>query len=96
MTFVFAHKKKEQLKLMQVIKLSNEVKKCAQSLHKNVFKQYYSIFPQIIFISLYGYEESVGNYLRDNLHGVLSGTISILVAPPIDNNLWHNNGLLIN
>ena len=94
-TFVFAHKKKEQLKLMQIIKLSDEVKKFAQFLHKNVFKQYNRISPQIVFISLYGYEESVGNYLRDNLHGVLSGTISILIAPPIDNNLWHNY-LLVN
>ena len=89
-TFVFAHKKKEQLKLMQVLKLSNEVKIFTQSLHKNGFKRYNRISPQIIFISLYGYEESVGNYLRDNLHGDLGGTISILVAPPIDNNLWNN------
>ncbi|MFX1414364.1 MAG: hypothetical protein ACFFA2_11105, partial [Promethearchaeota archaeon] len=36
------------------------------------------------------FEESVGNYLRNNLYGKLSDTLSILTIPPIENKIWHN------
>jgi len=73
-----------------MLKLSGEVKKFTQLLHKKVLKQYSKIDPQIIFISLFGFEPTLGKYLRDNLHGNLDKNISILIVPPIDNNLWNN------
>ncbi|MFX1260020.1 MAG: hypothetical protein ACFFAN_19395 [Promethearchaeota archaeon] len=89
-TFVFTNKKIQPLKLIQMLKLTGEVKKFTQLLHKKELKQYSKIIPQIIFISLFGFEASVGDYLRDNLHGKLNRNISILVVPPIDNKLWNN------
>ena len=89
-TFVFANKKTKPLKLIQMLKLSDEVKKYTQLLHKKELKQYSKIIPQIIFISLFGFEISIGDYLRDNLHGKVNRNISIMVVPPIDNKLWNN------
>jgi len=89
-TFVFTNKKIQPLKLIQMLKLTGEVKKFTQLLHKKELKQYSKIIPQIIFISLFGFEASIGDYLRDNLHGKLNRNISILVVPPIDNKLWNN------
>ncbi len=89
-TFVFTNKKRQQLKLLQMLKLSGEVKKYTQLLHKKVLKQYSRIIPQIIFISLFGFETSVGDYLRNNLHGNLNGNLSLLIVPSIENNLWNN------
>jgi hypothetical protein len=89
-TFIFTNKKIQPLKLMQVLKLIGEVKIFTELLHKKELKQYSKIIPQIIFISLFGFEASVGDYLRDNLHGKLNRNISILVVPPIDNKLWNN------
>ena len=89
-TFVFTNKKLQPLKLIQMLKLSDEVKKYTQLLHKKELKQYSKIIPQIIFISLFGFELSIGDYLRDNLHGKLNKNILIMVVPPIDNKLWNN------
>ncbi len=89
-TFVFTNKKIRPLKLIQMLKLSNEVKQYTQILHKKVLKQYSKIIPQIIFISLFGFENSIADYLRDNLHGKLDRNISIMVVPPIENKLWNN------
>jgi hypothetical protein len=89
-TFVFTNKKKQQLKLIQILKLTDEVRKFTQLLHKKVLKQYSKIDPQIVFISLFGFETTLGKYLRDNLHGNLDKNISILIVPPIDKNLWNN------
>jgi len=89
-TFVFTNKKKQPFKLMQMLKLSGEVKKFTQLLHKKELRKYSKIDPQIVFISLFGFETPVGNYLKDNLHGNLTENISILVVPPIDNMLWNN------
>jgi len=89
-TFVFTNKKMHQLKLIELLKLSNEVKKFTQLLHQKVYKQYSAINPQIIFISLFGFETKLGDYLRNNLHGNIDKNISILIVPPMDNNLWNN------
>lgn len=89
-TFVFTNKKTKPLKLMQMLKLSEEVKRYAQLLHKKKLKQYSKIIPQIIFISLFGFEIPIGGYLRDNLHGKLNRNISTMVVPPIDSKLWNN------
>jgi hypothetical protein len=89
-TFVFTNKKIQPLKLIQMLKLSDEVKKYTQLLHKKELKQYSMIIPQIIFISLFGFEISIGDYLKDNLHGRLNRNILTMVVPPIDNKLWNN------
>ncbi|MFX1527294.1 MAG: hypothetical protein ACFFB4_06950 [Promethearchaeota archaeon] len=89
-TFVFAHKKKAPLKLIQMLKLLEEVKRFTHLVYKKDFNLYNHIYPQIIFLSLFGFEESVGNYLRNNLYGKLSDTLSILTIPPIENKIWHN------
>ena len=56
-----------------------------------MLKQYSKIESQIIFISLFGFEATVGEHLRKNLYGNLNGNLSIIVIPPIDNNLWNNS-----
>lgn len=89
-TFMFTNKKMQQLTLIQMLKLSGEVKKYAQLMHKQVLRQYSIILPQIIFISLFGFENRVGDYLRNNLHGNFNGNIPILIVPPIENKLWNN------
>jgi hypothetical protein len=89
-TFIFTNKKIQPLKLIQMLKLTSEVAKFTQLLHKKELKQYSKIIPQIIFISLFGYETSVRDYLRDNLHGKINRNISIFVVPPINNKLWNN------
>ena len=89
-TFVFTNKKMQPLKLIQMLKLIGEVEKFTQLLHKKELKQYSKIIPQIIFISLFGFEASVGDYLKDNLYGKINRNISILVVPPIDDKLWNN------
>ncbi|MFX1555436.1 MAG: hypothetical protein ACFFBV_16040 [Promethearchaeota archaeon] len=89
-TFIFTNNKIQPVKLIQLLKLTGEVEKFAQLLHKKEFKKYSKIIPQIIFISLFGFEASVGDYLRNNLHGKSNKNISIIVVPPIDNKLWNN------
>ncbi|MHA1884654.1 MAG: hypothetical protein ACW96S_06365, partial [Promethearchaeota archaeon] len=49
-TFVFTNKKLRPLKLIQLLKLTDEVEKYTQLLHKKL-KQYSKIIPQIIFLS---------------------------------------------
>ena len=89
-TFVFTNKKIHPFKLIQMLKLTDEVERFTQLLHKKELKEYSKIIPQIVFISLFGFEDSVGDYLKDNLHGKLTKNISIIVVPPIDNKLWNN------
>ncbi|MHA2123600.1 MAG: hypothetical protein ACW990_20570, partial [Promethearchaeota archaeon] len=89
-TFVFANKKVRPLKLIQLLKLSDEVKKYTQLLHKKQLRQYSRIVPQIIFLSVFGFEISIGDYLKDNLYGKVNRNIGIMVIPPIDNKLWNN------
>jgi len=89
-TFIFTNKKIKPFKLIQMLKLSDEVKKYIELMHKKELRQYSKIIPQMIIISLFGFETSIGNYLKNNLHGILNRNISILVVPPIDNNLWNN------
>ncbi|MCK4286421.1 MAG: hypothetical protein KAX18_09475 [Candidatus Lokiarchaeota archaeon] len=89
-TFVFTNKQIRPLKLIKMLKLTDEVKKYTQLLHKKEFKQYTMIIPQIIFISLFGFESSIGDYLKNNLYGESNSNISIMVVPPIDNKLWNN------
>jgi len=89
-TFVFTNKKLRPLKLIQMLKLSEEVKRYTQLLHRKKVKQYSNIIPQIIFISLFGFETTVGGFLRNNLHGKLNRNISTMVVPPIEDRLWNN------
>jgi hypothetical protein len=89
LTFVFTNKKVRPLKLIQLLKLSDEVEKYTQLLNKEL-KQYSKIIPQIIFLSLFGFENSIGDYLKDNLHGKLQKNMSIIVVPPIDSKIWNN------
>ncbi|MBY8991473.1 MAG: hypothetical protein KGD58_12020 [Candidatus Lokiarchaeota archaeon] len=89
-TFVFTNRKLRPLKLIQMLKLSEEVKRYTQLLHLKKLKQYSNIIPQIIFISLFGFETTVEGFLRNNLHGKLNRNISTMVVPPIDDRLWNN------
>ncbi len=90
LTFVLTHKKQHPLKLMKFLKLSGEVKNFTELLHKKELRQYSDVIPQVIFISLFGFETSIGEHLKDNLHGKLNRNISIIVVPPIENDLWNN------
>ncbi|HEC41023.1 hypothetical protein LCGC14_0685760 [marine sediment metagenome] len=89
-TLVLTNKKMQPLKLIQILKLTDEIKKYTQLLHKKDLRQYSNIIPQIIFISLFGFESSIGDYLKNNLYGEKNRNISVLVVPPIDNKLWNN------
>ncbi len=89
-TFIFTIKKLHPLKFMQFLKITGEVKKYTELLHKKELKQYSKVIPQVIFISLFGFEPSIGKNLRDNLHGKIDRNIGIIVVPPIDNKIWNN------
>lgn len=89
-TFILTNKTQHPLKFMQFLKLSGEVKNFTELIHKKELKQYSEVIPQVIFISLFGFEASIGDYMRDNLHGKLNRNISIIVVPPVENNLWNN------
>ena len=88
--FLFAHKKKEPLTLIQMLKLLGEVKTFIKLQQKKDRKRYKHIHSQIIFISLFGFEQRIGDYLKNNQFGNLSESQSILTIPPINNQLWHN------
>lgn len=89
-TFIFTHKKKAPLKLIQMLKLLEEVKRFTHLIYKKDLRGYNYINPQIIFISLFGFEQSIVNYLRSNLYGKLSKTLALLTIPPIEDKIWHN------
>jgi len=88
--FIFTNKKIKPFKLIQLLKLSDEVQKYIELLHKKELRQYSKVIPQMIIISLFGFETSIRNYLKNNLVGILKRNISTLVVPPIDNTLWNN------
>ncbi|MFW9950527.1 MAG: hypothetical protein ACFFKA_10440 [Candidatus Thorarchaeota archaeon] len=93
-SFIFSHKKKDPLRLIQMLKILGEVKNFSKIMFKKDFKHYNKIHSQIIFISLFGFEQIIGKYLNDNLYGSLSESQSIVIVPPIEENIWHNYYIL--
>lgn len=88
--FIYAYKKVRPMRLIDVLKLSEEVIKFVNIFKKKSFKKDSEIKPIIIFLSLYGYEERIAKYLREHLHHDYKHFIPVFVVPPINNEIWHN------
>jgi len=89
-TFVYCNKLLNKMKLIQVLKLSEQVKKFINLYkRKNVFKCK-NIGVQIIFISLFGYEQNIENYVKKNHFKETEKVIPLFFSPPINNKIWHN------
>ena len=95
--FIYAYKKLNPMRLIDVLKLSEEVIKFVKIFKKKSFNKDTDIKPVIIFLSLYGYEKKIEKYLKEHLYHDYKRVIPIFVVPPINNEIWHNfkakNGL---
>ncbi|MFX1444821.1 MAG: hypothetical protein ACFFHV_15520 [Promethearchaeota archaeon] len=88
--FIYAYKKRSPMRLIDVLKLTEEVIKFIHVFKNKSINKDTEIKPVIILLSLYGYEKRIGKYLRDHLHHDYKHFIPIFIAPPIDNEIWHN------
>ncbi len=88
-SFVFTNRTLKPMSIIQVIKLIQEVKLYANKF-KNTSIKYMEIVPSIVFLSLFGYDQNVGRYLRENIFRDRLNIIPMFVIPPINNELWHN------
>lgn len=90
MTFISSHKKLSPMKIIEVLKLSEEIEKFTKILSGKICNNSTTIKPLIIFLSQYGYEERIGKYLRDNLYHDFRNVFPMFIVPPINNGIWHN------
>ncbi|MFX1256359.1 MAG: hypothetical protein ACFFAN_00725 [Promethearchaeota archaeon] len=88
--FFYAHKKLKPIRLINVLKLTQEIIKFVKIFNKENLKKDWEIKPIVIFLSLYGYEERIGKYLSEHLHHDYKNFIPMFVVPPIKNEIWHN------
>ena len=95
--FLYTHKKIRPMSLIDVLKLSEGVIKFVKIFKKKSFSKDTEIKPVLIFLSVYGYEKRVGEYLKEHLYHDYKTVIPMFVVPPIKNEIWHNfkanNGL---
>lgn len=89
MTFLYCNKKSKPLKLMELLKLMNEVKNYSEKLQSRI-KKCDNIKPQIIIVSFFGYEHKILHYLRKHIYHEVDYVIPIFVLPHINNAVWHN------
>ena len=96
MTFLYCNKRFKPIKLMELLKLMNEIKNYSIKLQSRI-KKCNNIKPQIIIISFFGYEHKILNYLRKHIYHETDYIIPIFILPPIKDAVWHNlkiyNGL---
>lgn len=96
MTFLYCNKKYKPMKLIELLKLMNEIKNYSKKLQLRI-KICNNIKPQIIIISFFGYEHKILNYLRKHIYHETDYIIPMFILPPIKNTVWHNlkiyNGL---
>lgn len=89
-TFILSHKKMRPMKIIEVLKLSEEIKNFSKILSRKVFNKNTVIKPLIIFLSQYSYEKRIGKYLRDNLYHDFRNVFPMFIVPPINDEIWHN------
>ena len=96
MTFVYCSKSFNSLKLMDLLKLMDEVKNYSKKLKQRI-RRCNKVELQIIIISFFGYEPNTFDYLRKHIYHETDYIIPIFVLPPSENLVWHNlktyNGL---
>ncbi|TFG27067.1 MAG: hypothetical protein EU532_08320 [Promethearchaeota archaeon] len=88
--FVYNHKKLKPMRLMEVLKLTQEIGKYSQLLNKQNQKMKTETKTLIILVSTQGYEKTVGRYLRDNVFHDFKHVFPMLIVPPINKDIWHN------
>ncbi len=89
LSFVFTNRTLKPMSIIQVLKLIQEVKMYAQKFRDTTAK-YIEITPSIVLLSLFGYDQNVARYLRENIFRDRLNIIPMFVMPPINNDLWHN------
>ncbi|MFX0018952.1 MAG: hypothetical protein ACFFAK_04510 [Promethearchaeota archaeon] len=89
MTFLYCNKKFKPLKLLELLKLMNEVKNYSKKLKLRI-KRCDKIKPQMIIISFFGYQPKTLDYLRKHIYHEVDYIIPIFVLPSIKNSVWHN------
>lgn len=88
--FVYTHKKLKPMRLIEVLKLTEEIGKYSNLLNKQNQKINIEIRTLIILVSTQGYEKNLGKYLRDHLHHDFKHVFPMFIIPPINNEIWHN------
>jgi hypothetical protein len=87
--FIYSNKTMKPIKLMNLLKRMNEIKTFSKQFQKNINTHNIEIKPRMILISLFGFSENVGNYLKRHIYRENEHAIPILIIPPV-NNVWHN------
>ena len=90
MGFIYTYKKLRPMRLIDVLKLTEEVISFVNIFKNKSSNKETEIKPFIIFLSHYGYEKRIAKYLREHLHHDYKHFIPIFIAPPINNEIWHN------
>lgn len=90
LSFVYTNRTLKPMSIIQVLKLIQEVKRFAQLFKQKNNSKYIEITPSIIFLSLFGYEQNIGKYLRENIFRDQGIIIPIFTVPPINKEIWHN------
>jgi hypothetical protein len=88
--FFYAHKKSRAMKLMKLMKLTEEVRKYIGTVNRNIKSEDIEFRARLILISLYGFEKNVKRYLRENINQEKKYIIPIFIIPPINEEIWHN------
>ncbi|MFX0071519.1 MAG: hypothetical protein ACFFAO_10560 [Candidatus Hermodarchaeota archaeon] len=89
-TFVYTHKKSFSMKLLDIMKLSREIRDYISRLENKLKPKKAEIKARLILVSLFGFEDKVAKYLCDNINQEKKYIIPIFIAPPIDRRIWHN------
>ena len=88
--FYYSNKSQEKFKLLNLVKLFDEIKKYSKVLQKTMKKRDLIIKPALIILSVNGFENSVSKYLRNHLYGEFEYIIPIFMIPPNKEKIWHN------
>ncbi|MHA1192594.1 MAG: hypothetical protein ACTSP9_09905 [Promethearchaeota archaeon] len=88
--FYYSNKSQEKFKLLNLVKLFDEIKKYSKVLQKTMKKRGSIIKPALIILSVNGFEKSVSKYLRNHLYGEFEYIIPIFIIPPNKEKIWHN------
>lgn len=87
---ILANKNSKPMRLMKVMKLSEEVRKYLDSLNRSIKSENREIKARLILLSINGFEEKIADYLRENINQDKKYIIPIFVIPPINDEVWHN------
>ena len=88
--FIYTHKRLKPMRLIDVLKLTEEIGKYSNLLNKENQKMKTEIKTLNILVSRYGFEKNIGKYLRENLYHDFKHVFPMFIVPPINNQIWHN------